>query len=353
MKATTAVLAALLAAAAPAAADVIKLKNGGRLEGVIVREKDDGVVIRLKYATVELDRSEIESVEKTAPAAGPGGKASRLPRWDRCVEVLAPREWEGRPRQVPALVIETGAFRNVPYLSFRAGNYEFNLYGDPDQPAAVELGVYKELLKSDAAKKRCVDAIADLMGDPKDAEVLRGLGFVQGKREREGFVFEITPETAEDAFGGWWVSAYDPAALDKARATQEELDRISATREEMERQAEAVKAEEKRRRDEAAKKRAEEKKSAEEKKADERKAEAERRYSEPPPPPPDYTGTADDWVTGWYLWGRYNPGQIRPPLRPRPTPLPAARPPRYYTPGYSRTGGSYKAGPRLGGGLRR
>jgi hypothetical protein len=39
--------------------------------------------------------------------------------------------------------------------------------------------------------------------------------------------FEVTPETAEDAYGGWWVSVYDELALDKSRASRQELDTIT------------------------------------------------------------------------------------------------------------------------------
>src|SRR5258706_10655509 len=100
--------------------DVIILKNGGKLEGVIIHDKGDEVVVRLKYATVELDRSEIqEIVKKTGPAAA--AKAARLPRWDRCIEAGGKREWEGKWQQVPALVVEEGPLKNVPYMSFRSG----------------------------------------------------------------------------------------------------------------------------------------------------------------------------------------------------------------------------------------
>ncbi len=47
--------------------DVILLKNGGKLEGVIIHDKGDEVVVRLKYATVELDRSEIVDVISIVP----------------------------------------------------------------------------------------------------------------------------------------------------------------------------------------------------------------------------------------------------------------------------------------------
>lgn len=59
--------------------------------------------------------------------------------------------------QIPATVIDKGVLRNVPYKSYRAGDYEVNVYGDPDQPARVEIGVYRSLLTSQDAKHNCVD----------------------------------------------------------------------------------------------------------------------------------------------------------------------------------------------------
>jgi hypothetical protein len=199
--------------------DVIHLKNGGKLEGVIIHDQDGDVVVRLKYATVELEKGEIESIDKKESPAAPGAPVARLPRWDRCVEVGKTKTWEGKWTQVPALVVEEGPLKNVPYMSFRSGNYEFNLYGDPDAPAGIEIGVYKDLLKSDAAKKQCLEAIAALLVNPKDAEVVKGLGLTETKKDREGMVFEITPDTAPDAYGGWWVSVYDTAMIEKACAS--------------------------------------------------------------------------------------------------------------------------------------
>jgi len=345
MKAASAIALFLLVAAAPAWADIIRLKNGGKLEGVIVREKDDQIVLRLKYATVEIERDDVLSVEKTTKPAAAGGPLRRLARWDRCIEVIAPREWEGKIQQVPALVVDTGPLKNVPYMSFRSGDYEFNLYGDPEAPAGVEIGVYNKLLKSDEAKRKCVDALAGLLGDPKDVEVLKSLGLATGKKERDGVQFEVTPETAEDAFDGWWISVYDLKGIDQARASQEELDRITATRDEMDRQAEAAKAEEKRRREEENRRKEEARKAG--------KAE------EPVPsqPAPAASGQSenyqqqytndDDWAVGWYMYGRYANRPLR-QVKPRPTPVT----PRYYTPGYSRSGGSYRGGGGRVGGRR-
>ena len=176
-----------------------------------------------------------------------------------------------------------------------------------------------------------------LEAKPRDqVQVPASIGLSTGKKERNGVVFEITPETAEDAMGGWWVSVYDAKGVEQARASQEELDRITATREELEKQMEVAKSEERRKREEAAAK----KKAAAVPVPDAPPAEP------PPPKPADYTGTDDEWLAAWYLWRGYNPQSWRRPLA-KPVPLPVK--PRYYFPGYSRPGGRYQGGARLGG----
>src|SRR5262249_52131303 len=49
-------------------------------------------------------------------------------------------------------------------------------------------------------------------------------------QHRGRLTFEITPETAPDAYGGWWVSIYDEALLDQSRATEKELKAITVLR---------------------------------------------------------------------------------------------------------------------------
>jgi hypothetical protein len=228
-----------LCLAGTVSADTIRLKNGGALEGVVVKEGDGSVVVRLKYATVSIDRSEIESIEKAAAADAAAAKALRLPRWDKCIEVVARRDWAGELRQIPATVIDKGILKNVPYMSHKSGNYEFNIYGDPDEPAGIEIGVTKELLKSDAAKKECLEVILALLSDAKDAAALRSLNLKTGKTERDGLTFEVTPETAEDAYEGWWISVYSTKLLDEARASEEEMKKITISEDELAKEEEA------------------------------------------------------------------------------------------------------------------
>jgi hypothetical protein len=223
-------LIALLALASLASADTLRLRNGGTLEGVVLRETDGAVVVRLKYATVTIDRAEIEAIEKKAGA--PDAAGLRLARWDKAVETAAARPWGVDLRQIPATVIDKGVLKNVPYISHRAGDYELNLYGDPDAPAGLEIGLPRA--RSAEAKKECLEVLASLLSDPEDVKRLRSLSLAQDRQERAGLVFEVTPETAEDAYGGWWITVYDAKALEEARLSEEDLKEASKAEEDLE-----------------------------------------------------------------------------------------------------------------------
>ena len=158
--------------------------------------------------------------------AGP----SRIPTRAKARSAAAATAWGKSLGQIPSTVIDKGVLRNIPYLSYRAGEYELNVYGDPAAPAGVEIGIHKDLLKSAAAKKNCVDLMSGLLADAADKTLLASLKLEGDKKARAGVTFEITPPTAEDAYGGWWVSIYDEAALDRSRATEEEMAKITVTR---------------------------------------------------------------------------------------------------------------------------
>jgi len=113
--------------------------------------------------------------------------------------------------------------RNVPYISFQSGDYELNVYGDPDNPAGVEIGMYRSLLDDDAAKKRCIEFISKLLPEQTYRTALQNLDHKKDLATSGAMTVEITPPTDEDAYGGWWVSAYYVTALDYFRASPAEL----------------------------------------------------------------------------------------------------------------------------------
>jgi hypothetical protein len=221
-------IAAFLVLASPVAADTIKLQNGSTLEGVILKEESGEVVIRLKYGTVTVNRAEIASIEKSAPPAGEG--PGRIAGWEKCYEVLATRPWTKDLHPVPAMVIDKGTLKNVPYVASRAGDRQFNVYGDLDHPADLEIGLTRDSLKLTAAREECIAVLSQMLSDPKDVETLRSLDFKkdQDKKERAGLVFEIEREADADGNDTWWLSVVDAAALDKARLSDKEIEAMTA-----------------------------------------------------------------------------------------------------------------------------
>jgi hypothetical protein len=156
-------------------------------------------------------------------------KRNRMGNLEKCLDFAAHREWALGLQQIPATVIDKGPLRHVPYKSFRAGDYEINVYGDPTEPAAIEAGIYKSLLRDKKAKSNCIDLICALLPIEEDRQIVHSLSLDKDTKERDGITFEITPETDEDAYGGWWLSLYNKNALEASRASPSELKTITTS----------------------------------------------------------------------------------------------------------------------------
>jgi hypothetical protein len=201
-------------------ADTIHLQSGGTLEGVILKKDQDGVVVRLKYATVTIGSYDIESVESAAAAPVPG---ARLAGWERCFQAIAARPWAADLRQVPARLIDSGPLQNVPYVVHLSGNYQVALYGDPDRPAAIEIGVSGALRDLASTRKECADLLASFLARREDAESLRTLPLESAKKESDGLVFETSNDPDSRGRETWWISASDSSALDRSRVSDKEV----------------------------------------------------------------------------------------------------------------------------------
>jgi len=146
---------------------------------------------------------------------------ARLPSAPAALEQLRSQGFEKKLEQIPATVVDKGPLRQVPYLSYSGGDVEVNVYGDPDMPACVEIGTFGDTNRRAA----CREVMVSLLPDAEDRRTLNTL--TAGKQTRAGLTFEITPETAPDAYGRWWVSVYDLKALDGSRASETELKSIA------------------------------------------------------------------------------------------------------------------------------
>ncbi|MDP2929628.1 MAG: retropepsin-like aspartic protease [Candidatus Omnitrophota bacterium] len=58
--------AIMLCAALPAHADTVNLKNGGSIDGIIVREDDNSVEVNTGFGTVTFKRAEIKDIERSS-----------------------------------------------------------------------------------------------------------------------------------------------------------------------------------------------------------------------------------------------------------------------------------------------
>lgn len=172
-----------------------------------------------------------EQAPAPAPTQPPAALAPKAPATqDRLVssgliiEIFRHNFGKSGLANVPAEVIETGIFRRVPYLSYRASQFELNIYGDPQHPAGVELGVYQG---KDRSKEEIRELMALLLQHAADRELVHALPLDEQQLRREGLTFEVTPPMAKDSFGGWWISIYDASAIEKARASDAELTAIT------------------------------------------------------------------------------------------------------------------------------
>jgi hypothetical protein len=160
-----------------------------------------------------------------------GEPAKSLPTRTRCRQTVSVKPWAKDFKQIPSTVIDKGVLKNVPYTSYRAAKeYELNVYGDPDSPACFEIGITGSLLKNDTAKRNCFDIVSAILNDSAAEKFLRALKPEGDKKVRNGVTYEITPPTAEDAYGGWWISIYSEPLLDKARASDKEMAAITTSR---------------------------------------------------------------------------------------------------------------------------
>lgn len=132
------------------AQDSVFLTNGNQLDGTIIQQNDQQVVLQLPYGTVAFDRSQIARIVDQPEAAltplerGTAEATTRFPRWSTVVAEVAAQPWGGNLHQIPATVMAVGDLPYVPYLSFKCGTPgkggTINVYGDLDNPIAFDSG---------------------------------------------------------------------------------------------------------------------------------------------------------------------------------------------------------------------
>ena len=201
--------------------DTIVLKDGSVFQGVIVQNTSRAVSLQNKYSIHTFPKSEIVRIRDEADLGLEFTKANRpgdLPAWRVMVNDLRNNDAIKSLEQIPATTIDNGIFRNVPYLSFRLNEFiEMNVYGDPDDPASVEFGIYGRHSSNDKARRVLRSFLAGFLSSKQEVGAIYGIPFAGGKECLGDFCIKITPANAPDAYGAWWISLYNSKKLDAAR----------------------------------------------------------------------------------------------------------------------------------------
>ncbi len=226
------VVAVLLGfAVQPLRADTIEFGPDRVMQCTVLQDDGQTVTVLYDVSVMRFPKADISNVVKDSDTGGSfRHKATRLPNYKSVLVELGKQDWATGLRQTPATVIDTGVLKSVPYKSQRAGEYEVNVYGDPAKPAGFEIGIGGKSIDDAEAQRNCLDFVASLLSNDDDRTTLRGLDRKQDKQTREGLTFEITPVAGADSYGGWWVSVYDEAELDKARASEDEMKAITVAK---------------------------------------------------------------------------------------------------------------------------
>ena len=213
------------------APDHLVLKNGKTVNGLILKNSRDAVLFQEKFEEVTYPKSGIvriidhadDDIHYTDIA-----RRGELPSWRVIANDLRTNDAIESLVEIPATVIDNGEFKNVPYKSFRVNNdIELNIYGDPEDPAGLELGIYGSRSGSEKLRHTLRSYLAGFLTTRDEIAKLYALSFKGGIATSGSLTLEITPKDAPDAYGAWWVSLYDKKALAEARLSDAEYARLA------------------------------------------------------------------------------------------------------------------------------
>jgi hypothetical protein len=105
------------------------------------------------------------------------------------------------------------------------------VFGDLNQPAAVQIGAMNYLHQTAVEKTNCVNFICSLLASAADRKMVRALDWnLKDVQSNGSLTFETLLPGEMGSYGGWWVSVYDTNALASAQASDAELLAITQPR---------------------------------------------------------------------------------------------------------------------------
>lgn len=203
--------------------DRLEMNDGRTLQGLILKNTAKSVLFQTGKEELLVPKDQIRRIHDEidgeivfADIAGKG----RLPSWRAMVADLRNHDSIHSLQQIPATTVESGLFKNIPYLSFRVNEQsEFNVYGDPHNPVAIEFGMYGRQRKDPRQRQIVREFLAGHLHAREEIVTLYDLRLTGDDRRAGHLAFKVTPPDQADAYGGWWISVYDPKRMEKARVS--------------------------------------------------------------------------------------------------------------------------------------
>lgn len=218
----TLVMPAMAAASSRGEApDQVRMNDGTKLSGLILQNTSDMVVIETENGEARLPKEYVRRIDDA-----PNGEAvfadlvgkDKLPPWRSLVHDLRTHDGIRLFEQIPPTAIDNGILRNIPYLSFRANERaELNVYGDPDNPVAIEAGIYGRSGPDRRKLRLFRELLAGHLHTREQIRALYGLSPQQRDARAGRLAFRLILPDDADGYGGTWVVVYRPEALDRAR----------------------------------------------------------------------------------------------------------------------------------------
>ncbi len=213
------------------APDSLVLKDGRTVRGLIVKNTVDAVVLQERMVENSYPKSGIVRIVDVPDDGVEFTEALRrgdLPAWRVIANDLRTHDDIRSLVEIPATLIDNGVFRNVPYKSFRVNDYaELNIYGDPENPAGIELGMFGRHRKNRESQNMLRNYLAGFLTTRAEVAAMYAIPLTGGKATAGAITIEITPPDAPDAYGAWWVSLYNEKQLARVRLDDREYARLT------------------------------------------------------------------------------------------------------------------------------
>jgi hypothetical protein len=206
---------------AESAPDQVRMNDGTELRGLILQNTSEMVVLETENGEARLPKEYIRRIDD-APngeqiVADIVGK-DELPSWRSIVHDLRTHDSVRVFEQIPPTAIDNGLLRNIPYMSFRANEkMEFNIYGDPRKPVAIEFGVYGAGRPPEKMRRAFREFIAGHLSSREQIAALYSLGRDKRDARAGKLAFRLITPDDPDGYGGRWMVVYRPDAIAGAR----------------------------------------------------------------------------------------------------------------------------------------